>query len=376
MPINTGSFDSTPQEIESTELELAKPEVLADNLAYKQKLRSLPEVQNLTNEIDITNVNSIMAFGQKPSEGISQMSDALLSSMRRVDAEEASRMLVQLTKIMDKFDIKEIENPEKASALQKLFGKIKNSIDKLFAKYEDMGKEVDQIYTILKQYEVQIHQTQENLEKQYKTNVAYYEELEKYIVAGEIAQEEIQEYSNQIAARTDITEQEKQTQQQKLSMIKDMLAQRTYDLQIAENVAMQTCPMIQTMQMSNFNLMRKINSSFIITLPIFKQCLVQAIQLKRQEIQAKSIKQLDEKTNELLIRNAQNTANQSVNIARMAGGSSIQMETLRTTYETIKKGIEETKQINNQIAEKRKSDSIELEHMKSDMAEKGFISGH
>ncbi|MGX5859967.1 toxic anion resistance protein [Streptococcus sanguinis] len=376
MPINTGSFDSTPQEIESTELELAKPEVLADNLAYKQKLRSLPEVQNLTNEIDITNVNSIMAFGQKPSEGISQMSDALLSSMRRVDAEEASRMLVQLTKIMDKFDIKEIENPEKASALQKLFGKIKNSIDKLFAKYEDMGKEVDQIYTILKQYEVQIHQTQENLEKQYKTNVAYYEELEKYIVAGEIAQEEIEEYSNQIAARTDITEQEKQTQQQKLSMIKDMLAQRTYDLQIAENVAMQTCPMIQTMQMSNFNLMRKINSSFIITLPIFKQCLVQAIQLKRQEIQAKSIKQLDEKTNELLIRNAQNTANQSVNIARMAGGSSIQMETLRTTYETIKKGIEETKQINNQIAEKRKSDSIELEHMKSDMAEKGFISSH
>ncbi|WP_295504966.1 toxic anion resistance protein [uncultured Streptococcus sp.] len=376
MPINTGSFDSTPQEIESTELELAKPEVLADNLAYKQKLRSLPEVQNLTNEIDITNVNSIMAFGQKPSEGISQMSDALLSSMRRVDAEEASRMLVQLTKIMDKFDIKEIENPEKASALQKLFGKIKNSIDKLFAKYEDMGKEVDQIYTILKQYEVQIHQTQENLEKQYKTNVAYYEELEKYIVAGEIAQEEIEAYSNQILARTDITEQEKQTQQQKLSMIKDMLAQRTYDLQIAENVAMQTCPMIQTMQMSNFNLMRKINSSFIITLPIFKQCLVQAIQLKRQEIQAKSIKQLDEKTNELLIRNAQNTANQSVNIARMAGGSSIQMETLRTTYETIKKGIEETKQINNQIAEKRKSDSIELEHMKSDMAEKGFISSH
>ena len=85
---------------------------------------------------------------------------------------------------------------------------------------------------------------------------------------------------------------------------------------------------------------------------------------------------MDEKTNELLIRNAQNTANQSVNIARMAGGSSIQMETLRTTYETIKKGIEETKQINNQIAEKRKSDSIELEHMKSDMAEKGFISGH
>ena len=154
-----------------------------------------------------------------------------------------------------------------------------------------------------------------------------------------------------------------------------MLSQRVYDLQVAENVAMQTCPMIQTMQMSNFNLMRKINSSFIITLPIFKQCLVQAIQLKRQEIQAKSIKQLDEKTNELLLRNAQNTAQQSVNIAKMAGGSSIQIETLKTTYETIKNGIEETKKINEELAMKRQQDSAELENMKADMKTKGFVNG-
>lgn len=376
MAINTREFGATTTGSPTNEMQMTQPEVLTDNAAYKQRLRALPEVQNLTNEIDITNVNSILAFGQKPSEGISQTSDMLLSSMQRVNAEEASRMLTQLTKIIDKFDIKELENPENASMLQKLFGKIKNSIDKLFAKYEDMGKEVDKIYVILKQYESQIHQTQEDLEKQYRTNVAYYEELEKYIVAGELAQEEIEAYQAQMMQRTDLTEQEKQTQQQKLQMIKDMLNQRTYDLQIAENVAMQTCPMIQTMQMANFNLMRKINSSFIITLPIFKQCLVQAIQLKRQEIQAKSISQLDEKTNELLLRNAQNTATQSVNIARMAGGSAVQIETLRSTYETIKKGIDETKQISQQIAEKRKTDSVELENMKADMAEKGFISAH
>lgn len=376
MAINTGEFGATTTGSPTNEMQMTQPEVLTDNAAYKQRLRALPEVQNLTNEIDITNVNSILVFGQKPSEGISQTSDMLLSSMQRVNTEEASRMLTQLTKIMDKFDIKELENPENASMLQKLFGKIKNSIDKLFAKYEDMGKEVDKIYVILKQYESQIHQTQEDLEKQYRTNVAYYEELEKYIVAGELAQEEIEAYQAQMMQRTDLTEQEKQTQQQKLQMIKDMLNQRTYDLQIAENVAMQTCPMIQTMQMANFNLMRKINSSFIITLPIFKQCLVQAIQLKRQEIQAKSISQLDEKTNELLLRNAQNTATQSVNIARMAGGSAVQIETLRSTYETIKKGIDETKQISQQIAEKRKTDSVELENMKADMAEKGFISAH
>ena len=216
MAINTGEFGATTTGSPTNEMQMTQPEVLTDNVAYKQRLRALPEVQNLTNEIDITNVNSILAFGQKPSEGISQTSDMLLSSMQRVNTEEASRMLTQLTKIMDKFDIKELENPENASMLQKLFGKIKNSIDKLFAKYEDMGKEVDKIYVILKQYESQIHQTQEDLEKQYRTNVTYYEELEKYIVAGELAQEEIEAYQAQMMQRTDLTEQEKQTQQQKL----------------------------------------------------------------------------------------------------------------------------------------------------------------
>lgn len=375
MPINMGES----QEVQTTapvQLDTQKPESLSDPLAYKQKLRQLKEVQDLTNEINIQDTNSIIQFGQKPSEEISKVSDELLSSMKAVKAEEASQMLVELTKIMDKFDIKEIEDPQASQGiLQKLFKKAQDAVEKLFEKYDDMGKEVDKIYVILKNYENDIHKANDNLEKQYKANVRFYEMLEKYIVAGEIGVEEIEAYTAQVQANPNISEQEKQMQLQKLNLTKDMLSQRVYDLQIAENVAMQTCPMIQTMQLSNFNLMRKINSSFIITLPIFKQCLVQAIQLKRQEIQAKSIKQLDEKTNELLMRNAQNTASQSVAIAKMAGGSSIELKTLQSTYETIKQGIEETRKITEEQAQKRKSDSLELENMKADMKSKGFISG-
>ena len=86
-----------------------------------------------------------------------------------------------------------------------------------------------------------------------------------------------------------------------------MLEQRTQDLRIAENVAMQSIPMIKTMEFSNYNLVRKINSAFIVTLPVFKQALAQAILLKRQKIQAESIAELDKKTNEMLLKNAQNT---------------------------------------------------------------------
>ncbi len=356
-------------------VDLTKEPIFADNQSYKEHLKLLPEVQNMTNEINIQDTDSILMFGQAPSEEISNISDELLSSMKSVKAEEVSQMLTQLTKIMDKFDIREIENPEDTKgALKKIFGKVKNSVDKMFEKYEDMGKEVDQVYQILKRYELDIHKTNDNLKKQYDANVQFFKQLEKYVVAGEIGIQEIEAYKQKVELSNEQSPEEKQMIVQNLDMAKEMLAQRVYDLQIAENVAMQTCPMIRTMQMSNYNLLRKINTSFIITLPIFKQCLVQAIQLKRQSIQAKSMKDLDDKTNELLLRNAQNTAQQSVAIARMAGGSSIKMETLQQTYETIKNGIEETRQVNAEIAEKRHQDAAALETMKDEMKQKGFIA--
>lgn len=88
---------------------------------------------------------------------------------------------------------------------------------------------------------------------------------------------------------------------------------------------MQSIPMIKTMEFSNYNLVRKINSAFIVTLPVFKQALAQAILLKRQKIQAESIAELDKKTNEMLLKNAQNTVDVSKMTAKMASGSSIQI---------------------------------------------------
>ena len=138
------------------------------------------------------------------------------------------------------------------------------------------------------------------------------------------------------------------------------------DLKVAENVAIQTVPMLKTMEYSNLNLIRKINSAFIITMPVFKQALAQAIMLKRQRIQAESLSALDQKTNELLIKNAQNTVDQSKAIAAMSAGSSIKVETLQQTWQTIVTGIDEVKAIQDQAREKRKEDAKALEQIKSD----------
>lgn len=344
------------------------PEVISNPDTYKTALRAMPEVQNLTSLIEIQNPNSILQFGQEPSQSISKVSDELLNSMKRVNAEEIGEMLVNLTKIMDQFDIKELTNPEeKKGFLSKVFNSMQNSLDKLFAKYDDMGKDVDAIYVTLKKYEAEIQKSNTDLQKLLDGNVEFFQSLEKYIVAGEIALEEVEAYKIQFSNDQSISPEERQQMVQRLDMAKDMLSQRIYDLRIAENVALQSAPMIHTMQLTNFNLMRKINSSFIITLPIFKQCLAQAVILKRQEVQAKSIKMLDDKTNELLEKNATLTARQSVSVAQMASGSSIQVETLEKTYETIKAGIEETKLIQAAAAEERKNNTLKLEGLKTNV---------
>ena len=334
---------------------------------YKQRLRGMKEVQDLTSEVEIQNPNSIVMFGQGASEQISKVSDELLNSMKAVKAEEASEMLVNLTKIMDKFDIKELDGSEKQSMLSKFMKGVGNSVAQLFQKYDTMGYEVEKVYVLLKKYENDIRESNANLKKLYDANLHYYQLLEKYIVAGELALEEIEAYIYQISMNNSLGQEEKQMMLQKLEISKEMLSQRVYDLQIAENVAIQSAPMIQTIQMSNFNLMRKINSSFIITLPIFKQCLAQSVILKRQEIQAKSIKQLDDKTNELIMRNAQNTARQSVEIAKMASGSSVSISTLEKSFETIMKGIEDTKAIQEANKVQRIENSAKLERIKSTM---------
>ncbi len=344
---------------------IQEDELVTYTASYKEKLRKLPEVEQMTSEIYVDDLNTILQFGQKATEGISKVSDNLLASMKAVKSEEAGEMIVQLTKVMDKFDIKELQDIKEPSALKKLFNRAKNSIEELFNKYETMGTEVDKIYIILKKYEDQINVANQNLALMYESNLEYYQLLEKYIVAGEMAMEEltgklIPQYEAEALSGDPMVTATLQSLQQ----AQEMLGQRIYDLQIAENIALQTIPMIQGIQYSNFNLSRKINSAFIITLPIFKQCLTQAVMLKRQELQAKSMEALDQKTNELLLRNAENMANQNARIARMATGSSVQIETLEKTWQTIMKGIEQTKAIEEENRNARQNNAVKLENMK------------
>ena len=323
------------------------------------------EVDDIVSTIEVNNLETIVSFGAEVAEEISKASDVVLNSMNMSQLDETSEMLTTLAKVMDKFDLEEInKNP---GMIEKLFGGFKKQLDKILDKYHTMGEEIDKIYVQLKQYESEIKQSNRKLETMFDANVNYYHELVKYILAGEQGCRELEDYIAQRQEDMEATgDQSIQFELTTLNQALMMLEQRTQDLRTAESVAMQSIPMIRTMAFSNMNLVRKINSAFIITLPVFKQALAQAIMLKRQKIQAEALSALDEKTNEMLLKNAQNTVEQSKMTARMASGSSIKAETLETTWKTIVNGIDETRQIQEDARRKRVEDQKKLEDIKQE----------
>lgn len=351
---------------EKNEIEVVeKYDIVADRQQMNAELVNSKEVDDIVSTIEVYNMDTIVSFGAKAAEEISKASDVVLNSMNMSQLNETSEMLKSLAKIMDQFDINEIkDNP---GLFGKLFGNFRKQLDKILAKYHTMGEEVDKIYVQLKGYESEIKQSNKKLDTMFKTNVDYYHELVRYILAGEQACKEIEAYIAQRQQDMENTgDQSIQFELTSLNQALMMLEQRTQDLRTAENVAMQSIPMIKTMEFSNYNLVRKINSAFIVTLPVFKQALAQAILLKRQKIQAESIAELDKKTNEMLLKNAQNTVDVSKMTAKMASGSSIQIETLEKTWATITNGIEETRRIQEDARKKRQEDQVRLEAIKQD----------
>lgn len=336
---------------------------------YIDDFEKTGELEKYTAKIEVFDPNSIVKFGSEAAEEVSKSADVVLNGMNIDQINNSGKMLEALDKIMGSFDIDEVK--EDKGLFGKLFGNAKKKLEKLLSKYNTMGDEIDKIYTQLKVYEGEIEKANRNLDQMFNSNLEYYHELVKYIAAGEQGCKELHEYIEQkeqeLATSNNV---DLQFEISNLRQAENMLEQRVMDLKTAESIALQSIPMIKTMEFSNANLTRKINSAFIVTLPVFKQALAQAMMLKRQKIQADSMSALDKRTNELLIKNAQNTVEQSKQITRMTNTSSVQIETLEKTWNTIVSGIDETKRIQEEAKRKREEDSKRLDAIKQQYAEK------
>ncbi len=329
----------------------------------KLALRKEPEIQNLARTIDERDQIQVLEFGKEPAVQISRFSDQILNNMRTTKVEDSGELLKQLGRIMDKFDAKDFQKTS-GGIFGKLFKKGEKVVERLFGKYQTMGSEIDKVYIEISKYQHEMVDSTNMLEQMYEQNYQYYLTLEKYIVAGEIKVEELK--SNQLpqlTARAEAGDQMASMQLDSLKNVIELLEQRIYDLEMAKMVSLQTAPQIRLLQRGNTKLIGKINSAFVTTIPIFKNGLIQAMAAKRQKLVADSMSELDRRTNEMLLKNAQNISQQSTDIARLAGGPSIKIETIEESWNIIIKGMQETKAIEEENKRMRIEGTKRLEQL-------------
>ena len=374
-------FEDLDTKLQSTgqlknEMTIEKPKQLVSNEELSQirqrqlKLKTEPRVLQLADKIDVKNQIAVLEFGKDTAKGISTFSDRMLATIKTSNLEKSSALLNNLNKIMDRFDPKEIlEEEKKGGFLKRLFSRSKEQLERILSKYDTMSKEVDAVHYEIQKYETEMKRNTVELEQMYEENLNYFHSLSEHIAAIDVKVEQLQAQLPILESRGNDGDQEALMELDTLRRNMELLEQRKYDLEMAQQVSFQSAPQIRLMQQGNNHLIGKINSAFITTIPIFKQGLIHAVTLQRQKLVSDSMAELDKRTNEMLIRNAENIRQNSVNIARQSGAPSISVETIETTWQTIMQGIQETKQIQaetirNREEGRKRIEKLQLEYEK------------
>lgn len=321
------------------------------------------EAKALSDKLSVNNPQSIVEFGKPIAESMSKCADEILRRQDMNTIAQTTTMMSTLAKIMDKVDIGEIKDIDSEPGFfERVFNSAQRKLDNLIAKYNNVGTEIEKVCVELRTYEADIEQSNKDLETLYENGQRSYQELIKYTIAGECALDEIAEYKRGLELQA-ANDPQAALQLNNVNQAQQLLEQRVQDLRMAETVALQSLPIIKAMEFGNLNLARKINSSFIVTIPVFKNAVAQAMIAKRQSYQAQALKALDDKTNEMLIKNAQNAADNMRMSAQLTGSSAIKIETIEQSWQTIMDGIKDTKAIQAELARQREQDKAKIEEI-------------
>lgn len=356
-------IDENEEKKEENLLNLEKPAILEEN--YQITRKQSDEVKALVREIDVNNSATILNFGSKPAEELSRISNEILSSSKNVENIEATKIIKNLSKIIEKVDILDFEKPprKEGGILSKIFNRGKNFLEK----YENMNKEIEVITQELLNYKASLEKDQDDLKKLYEVVSKHSVEINDYILATELAEEEVKRKLDDITNTVNVDENDKNREIARTQGLLDMVSQKKYDLETVKAVSLQTLPMIEIMAGNNIGLARKLQSSLITTLPLFENAIVLALQTKKQILLKNTFTTLDKATEDLMKRNAVNITKTAVDIAKVSNTSPISIETLKQNFEVVQKGIKEIRDLREKARIDREKNIEEIHNFNAKM---------
>lgn len=338
----------------SHELEL-KPEQRFEQLNLKElglQPQDLAEVMDAHKELAEISTTVVAEYGKNIANKTSTYTDELLSLVQNKDLDSTGQKLNEVVQVAQQLNTSSILNKSKSSGFfGGLLSKFKSAKQNFDQHFNTTKEQIDVLVKEIESSQSGLKARVGTLDKMFDAVQDEYKQLGVYIAAGQLKQQDIQQ---QISALTS-QEQDQQTTQQiyDLNHLANNLEKRVSDLQVLQQSAMQTLPMIRIIQSNNLMLVDKFYAIKNITLPAWKNQISLAISLQEQKNSVQLAKAIDDTTNELLRRNAELLHQNSVDTAKANQRSVIDVETLEHVQNTLIKTVNDVIQIQKEGMQKR-----------------------
>jgi len=339
------------------------PGVMNEMVAYKDvDEEEKARIDALMAEIDIADANSVIFFGNKAQEKVTEISDKMLEGVKNKDLGQSGQALSEMVATIRGFDVDELDPNKKPGFFARIFGRAKPLV-KFLQKYEDVRKQIDKITNKLESHKTTLLKDITSLDRLYVANLEYFHTLEDYIKAGE---EKINQLHHEV-----IPAMEKQAEgsddmlaAQKLRDMRSSTAdleRRVHDLRLTRQVTLQSLPSIRLVQENDKGLINKINSTIANTVPLWRQQLAQTVTIWRSEQAADTIKDATDLTNEMLANNAENLKIANRKVREQMERGVFDIEVVKLANQKLIETIDDSLRIAEEGKAKREGAVIELQ---------------
>ena len=358
----------TPDAPAAPAQEAAKPEVtpvqMDENLLSDAEKQA---VEAFSKKIDLTDSQMILQYGAAAQMNVAGFSENALNSVRTKDLGEVGKSLSELV-----VELKGFGEEEEKKGLFGLFKKTGNKLEAMKAQYSKVEANVDKIARELGQHQVTLLKDVAMFDQMYELNLKYYKELTMYILAGKRKLADVQ--ANELPALKAKAEQtgaqEDAQAYNDLVQMCDRFEKKLHDLELTRMISVQMGPQTRLLQNNDTLMVEKIQSSLVNTIPLWKSQMVLALGLEhgRQATAAQSA--VTNMTNELLKKNADMLKMGTIETAREAERSVVDIETLQHTNEQLISTLDEVLNIQKEGAAKRKAAEAELGRIEGELKQK------
>lgn len=345
-----------------------KPEELVEEQAVPE-MELTPEEQKMVDDfagqIDLTNTQAVLQYGAGSQKKIADFSETALSNVRTKDMGEVGQLLTDVVAQLKDFDTEEDKG---------FFGLFKKSGDKLSnlkAKYDKAEVNISKICDAMENHQVLLKDVAV-LDKLYQLNLNYFRELSMYILAGKkkLTQAKNVELPELLekAQKSGLPED---TQAAKdFAAMCERFEKKIYDLELTRAISLQMAPQIRLIQSNDIAMSEKIQSTLVNTIPLWKSQMVIAIGLDHATDAAKAQRAVSDMTNELLKKNAEALKVATVETAKESERGIVDIETLKTTNQTLMTTLDEVMKIQEEGCARRQSAEEDLQRIENEMRDK------